>query len=554
MSRYYELSSLEKIHGNATTGLQTANTSGRTFASHLNDATVTDEIPTPVIDHSGTLHEAETQVDAEDRDVTRALSEDIHRKLHPIANGEKGNHRERQESNSSYIDLEGLNELVARDTGSDLHETGTSYRTYLEDRCSQKSSYRSHKTNRSEGKQKRSSQKSQPEANKEEENDDERRESNDSYTDLEGLDELAARDTGTDIHETGTNHRTFLEDRRSRTISHRSHKSNKSGGKSKSKIETWMQLLTVSCWLFFFSIFGALARVGLTKLTTYPGSPLSGVIWANFAGCVVMGFISEEVNIFAAPGKKAKADEESSHINGATEDKLENEEEYQPWGVEKKLIPLYIGIATGFCGSLTSFSTWMKDVFFGLSDTEPHYQRHSGYNVQVILAQIIGTLALSLAGLSFGIHLSILLSRYTRTIPVRLRPHIDRMGIFLGLGCWIGIILMSVYIPSWRGKALLAGVFAPVGAWFRFMLSKKFNPLVAWFPLGTFSVNVIGTIVLAVGLTLQNAHIDMLSCDIVQGIDDGFCGALTTVSTFMVELKALRRNHSSFLFMYKTRN
>src|SRR5206468_3110646 len=107
----------------------------------------------------------------------------------------------------------------------------------------------------------------------------------------------------------------------------------------------------------------------------YTGSPLSGVVWANFSGCVVMGFIAEEKHFFAT----------TTSVESALH-----------WGTEKKVIPLYIGIATGFCGSLTSFSTWMRDIFFALSNSQPSYGRNRGYNVEALLAQIIYTIALSL--------------------------------------------------------------------------------------------------------------------------------------------------------------
>jgi hypothetical protein len=37
----------------------------------------------------------------------------------------------------------------------------------------------------------------------------------------------------------------------------------------------------------------------------------------------------------------------------------------------KKTIPLYIGLATGFCGLFTSFSTFIRDVFLALSNEAP---------------------------------------------------------------------------------------------------------------------------------------------------------------------------------------
>ncbi|KAF3917840.1 hypothetical protein ABW20_dc0105712 [Dactylellina cionopaga] len=176
--------------------------------------------------------------------------------------------------------------------------------------------------------------------------------------------------------------RSFLEDsRRDEVVEDATRPS-----KRLSKKE-YLDIFTTLCWLIFFSIFGALARVGLSALTKYPGSPLVGVIWANFAGCFVMGFMAEEARFFAG----------EDMVDGGKEIK------YTPgknsWSVDKKAIPLYIGITTGFCGSLTSFSTWMRDTFWALSNTMPAYPRHRGYNVEALLAQIIATVALSVTGL-----------------------------------------------------------------------------------------------------------------------------------------------------------
>ncbi|KAF3171534.1 hypothetical protein EYR41_009545 [Orbilia oligospora] len=299
-----------------------------------------------------------------------------------------------------------------------------------------------------------------------------------------------------------------------------------------------IDLLTTVCWLVFFSIWGALARIGLSALTTYPGSPIAGVIWANFAGCFVMGFMAEEIRFFAGPPVL------NDHSNGnGAENKPTVEENH--WSIDKKAIPLYIGITTGFCGSLTSFSTWMRDSFWAMSNTHPAHPRYRGYNVEALLAQIIATVALSVGGLKAGAHFALFLRPFIPTMPTSFRPHLDIVGVILGPACWIGVIIMAIFIPKWRGILLFSGVFAPLGTLLRFLASKRLNPLLPSFPLGTFSVNVSGSMIDAAFILLQSySGVSFVGCEILQGLEDGLCGCLTTVSTWVVELTTLRRSHA----------
>ncbi|KAK6538887.1 hypothetical protein TWF694_010445 [Orbilia ellipsospora] len=304
-----------------------------------------------------------------------------------------------------------------------------------------------------------------------------------------------------------------------------------------------VDLFTTFCWLIFFSILGALARVGLSALTTYPGSPVAGVIWANFAGSFVMGFMAEEIRFFAAvPAQKEKTEPETS--NGESDVAEDNH-----WSIDKKAIPLYIGITTGFCGSLTSFSSWMRDSFWAMSNTSPVHPRHRGNDVEALLAQFIATVALSVGGLKCGAHIALFLRPVIPTMPKDFRPHLDIMGMFLGISCWIGIVMMAIFVPKWRGIVLFAGVFAPIGTMMRFMASRKFNPRFPTFPLGTFMVNVGGSILDATFILLQNyGGVGVIGCQVLQGLEDGLCGCLTTVSTWVVEITSLRRmDNCSFL-------
>ncbi|EPS41462.1 hypothetical protein H072_4647 [Dactylellina haptotyla CBS 200.50] len=301
-------------------------------------------------------------------------------------------------------------------------------------------------------------------------------------------------------------------------------------------------LLTTFSWLIFFSIFGAIARVGLSALTAYPGSPLAGVIWANFAGSFVMGFMAEEIRFFAAvPASKKKVEDTS---NGENENQ-ETIAQDNHWSVDKKAIPLYIGITTGFCGSLTSFSSWMRDIFWAMSNTMPHHDRHRGYNVEALLAQLLATVALSVGGLKCGAHMALFLRPVIPTMPKGFRPHLDILALILGPACWIGITMMAIFIPKWRGIVLFAGVFAPIGTMLRFGASKKFNPMMPTFPVGTFIVNVGGSLLDASFILLQSySSVSFVGCEVLQGLEDGLCGCLTTVSTWVVEITSLRRGHA----------
>ena len=313
------------------------------------------------------------------------------------------------------------------------------------------------------------------------------------------------------------------------------------------------QLYTVS-YLIFFSIFGTLARLGLQALTTYPGTPiLFPSIWPNFAGSLVMGFLSEDRMLFREELAPATpTDEEDNNAPSAK----------QAHAALKKTIPLYIGLATGFCGSFTSFSSFIRDTFFALSNSLPpppnpstNPPRNGGYSFLALLAVPLTTLSLSLCGLFLGAHLAIALAPVTPALPRALRTALDRLAVLLGWGCWLGAVLLSALPPAghdlWRGEVTFALVFAPLGCLARFYLSLRLNGRVAAFPLGTFVVNMAGTGVLAMAWDLAHSGVGvaaggggMVGCQLLAGVQDGFCGCLTTVSTWVAELVALRRRHA----------
>lgn len=347
---------------------------------------------------------------------------------------------------------------------------------------------------------------------------------------------------------------------------------NRSELPSKFKFEA--EISTIG-YLIIFSIFGTLARLGLQAITFYPGAPVVfGVLWANVGGCLVMGFLSEDRMLFRricpthiAFSAKAKEDSEfieAKHdIDYAAAKKAHN--------AAKKVTPLYIGLATGFCGSFTSFSSFIRDMYLALSNRLPTplnhpadydgmesndttVPRNGGYSFMALLAVLILTISLSISALVFGAHLAIGLEKVTPRLPSgKARIIFDRIAPFFAAGMWLGAILLSIWPPDinsrgpeiWRGRATFALVFAPLGVLTRFYVSLLLNSRVASFPLGTFACNIFGTIILGMCWDLQHVPLGgVVGCQVLQGVMDGYCGCLTTVSTWISELVGVRRRHA----------
>lgn len=344
------------------------------------------------------------------------------------------------------------------------------------------------------------------------------------------------------------------------------------------------ELYTIS-YLIFFSFLGTLARLGVQWLTFYPGAPIvTPVIWANFAGSLIMGFLSEDQGLFR-DGVSTPPDEKRSS-GRSTQSDLErlNKAEHAK---RKKTIPLYIGLATGFCGSFTSFSSFARDMFLALSNNEPSpvnhpnafaagagkvsatstVSRNGGYSFMAWAAIVFMTLTLCLGGLIAGGQIALFLHPVTSGISKGFtRRVLDPSVVFLGFGCWLGAIFLCIWPPdrpggpssrgswaneTWRGEVLFALVFAPVGCLLRFYASIKLNGLVPSFPLGTFAVNMLGTAVEGMCYDIQHVGVGVMGrvgggrvgCQVLQGVMDGFCGCLTTISTWVAEINGLRRKH-----------
>lgn len=100
------------------------------------------------------------------------------------------------------------------------------------------------------------------------------------------------------------------------------------------------------------------------------------------------------------------------------------------------------------------------------------------------------------------------------------------------------------HLPAiFRHEATAALLFSFPGTLTRYVLSVSLNPRVKLLPAGTLTANLFGTALLGAFHLIQSVSsptpVSANVCALLQGLADGYCGCLTTVSTFAAEVDAL---------------
>lgn len=266
-----------------------------------------------------------------------------------------------------------------------------------------------------------------------------------------------------------------------------------------SALSTFVSEIELLLMMNFLGIAGNMGRSGLVQLLAFENL---GSVWPNFTGCFLIAF---------APV-----------IFGPVMTKV---------------------ITTGFCGAITSFSETITDIF-GEATTPQPYWPDNGYGVPLFMARLLLETSCCFTAYLAGTHMSKLWT--SQRLPV-LRKDLERALMLiievLGVAAWI-VCLVTAITSSNRSRWWpLSGIFAPLGVWTRYYLSK-FNRPNGWFKWGTFAANMISTAISCViGLCLMLPHRTPLQTQVFLALQRGFCGCLSTFSTLTREINTMRTHH-----------
>ncbi|EPX71687.1 CRCB domain-containing protein [Schizosaccharomyces octosporus yFS286] len=257
---------------------------------------------------------------------------------------------------------------------------------------------------------------------------------------------------------------------------------------------------------------GTLARLGLAALNTYPNTPFTGIVWAQIVGCIIMGFAQTETVFFPRPKHNAV---------------------------------LLLAITTGFCGSLTTFSSWMLEMFTAMANLDPFQPRGRGDSFLAVVSTFTLTISMAFSSLLFGkqlgkstTHWKIGGFRLARAIPMHTHLIVRGLLLLLAVGFFVGISIYTAYTKDITHRGIgFSLIFSPFGATLRLYLSRWFNSPKYYMPYGTLMANLLGTLLIAIVYMIPRiTHCSPVSQSVLYGFQNGFCGCLTTLSTFVNEL------------------
>ncbi|CAI4827618.1 AKH_1a_G0051800.mRNA.1.CDS.1 [Saccharomyces cerevisiae] len=316
----------------------------------------------------------------------------------------------------------------------------------------------------------------------------------------------------------------------------------------------------VFCTFTTFCILGTETRQAITALSTYTPAFVTAptVLWSNCSSCMLMG-IMQSLNAYT-------------------------------WMKDHQV--LFLGVTTGYCGALSSFSSMLLEMFEHSTNlTNGNIANHTklpnrAYGIMEFLSVLLVHLMVSMGSLIFGRQLgkevivaygsssfskpytppsdtvkenagdvdtqemekNILEFKFKTPAPFfkKFFDIVDKLAYALAFPLIILFVVLCAYYENYsRGKWTLPCLFGIFAGFLRYWLAEMFNKTNKKFPLSTFLANVFATLLIGIFTMVQRGkkHFStdipivnsLNSCHIVSALISGFCGTLSTISTFINE-------------------
>lgn len=129
------------------------------------------------------------------------------------------------------------------------------------------------------------------------------------------------------------------------------------------------------------------------------------------------------------------------------------------------------------------------------------------------------------------------------------------ISLLISVILWCCFLFISIYVKSGR-KYTLSALLGPFGTFIRYLLGKR-NKKWKKFKMYTFIVNNVGTGISGVLIVLSNYFSDTKDSSdtliiVLESIIVGFCGCLTTFSTFVLEIYLIESLKWKYIYCFLT--
>lgn len=304
----------------------------------------------------------------------------------------------------------------------------------------------------------------------------------------------------------------------------------------------------VSLLVIAFSVPGNLSRISLQKLTNYENSYInySGgtVVWVNFAACFIMSWCNHSNRFWA------------TILEGSTKTNM-------------KQIALHTGITTGFCGSFSTMSSALIEIFFKTTDIVDKRLPNTGYRVTEFFATTLIAFASPLFGHILGSHFAVffdatIVKRSNRYLTYQNIRLIELITALIGILALIAdlVLTCTLSINNWyKAEYSFSILVGSVAALLRFQLSSlNGTAFASWFPLGTLIANLAGCLLITISELLVHGYkfdknliiSNKTHRMVLNGFSTGFSGSLTTMSTFINELYNFKNPQYQHIYFWAT--